>query len=70
MLESLAINPESSELDKAQALRDLVKAVSLLASTEGITEIYMLDGGGGVAELATKHGFEELPYKIYRLKLT
>lgn len=69
MLESLASNPESSELDKAKALKDLVKATGLLASTEGIKEIYFLDGGGGVAELATKHGFEEVNMKVYRMKL-
>lgn len=69
VLESLAVNPEATELEKAQALRDLTKASELLASSEGIREIWFLDGAGGVGEMARSHGFEELPYRVYRLKL-
>lgn len=69
VLESLAANPQAGELDKAQAIRDLTKAAELLASAEGIREIWFLDGAGGVGELAEKNGFELLPYKVFRLKL-
>ena len=69
VLESLAVNPNAGDLEKAQALRDLTKAAELLASSEGIREIWFLDGAGGVGEMARSHGFEELPYKVFRLKL-
>lgn len=69
VLESLAVNPKASELEKAQALRDLTKAAELLANSEGIREVWFLDGAGGVGEMARSHGFEELPYKVFRLKL-
>ena len=69
ILESLAVNPSATPLDSAQAMRDLTKAYTLYASTEGIREIYILDGGGGVDQLAQHHGFEQLNYRLYRMKL-
>jgi hypothetical protein len=70
-MESVAMNPEASDLDKAQALRDMTKAATLLASSHGIREVYFLGGQGGVGEMATRSGhcFEELPYKVFRMKL-
>lgn len=69
MLESVAANPEASLRDRVQAVRDFTKGVELLASAEGIKEIYFLDGGGGLGEMATHHGYELLPFKVYRMKL-
>lgn len=69
VLESYAPKPGLSEEESALALRDLVKGMELLASSLNIREIYFLDGDNGVAGMAVRHGFEELPMKIYRLKL-
>ena len=71
ILETLALNPEASNEDKAQAMRDLVKAATLTASSDGIKEIYFLGTDKHVIDIATKPGvgFEELPWKIYRMKL-
>ena len=69
VLESVASNPAASRLDRAQALRDLVKAAELLASSDGCREIFLPDGAGGVSNLAENHGFRRLSYPVFRLKL-
>lgn len=53
----------------AQAVRDLTKAAELVASSHGIKEMYFLDGKGGIGELAKRHGFEELKYRVLRMRL-
>lgn len=68
-LESLAVNPESPLLDRAQAFRDLVKNSELLASSDGIREIYMLCADENVLNVAEGHGFERVPYPLVRMKL-
>ena len=68
-LESAAHRPGATTGQKAQSFRDFTKAAELLASGEGIREIYFLDGGGGLGEMATHHGYELLPFKVYRMKL-
>jgi hypothetical protein len=67
-LESLAVSPQATDLEKAQAFRDLVKASELVASSHGIKEIYMICGEN-IKELATKHGFEDVPWPVVRMKL-
>lgn len=71
ILETLALNPESSDEEKTQAMRDLVKGATLNASSDGIKEIYFLGTDERVVKIATnpRAGFEELPWKIYRMKL-
>ena len=63
MLESI-----SDSIDPV-AIRDLIKGSELVASANQIREIYFLDGAGGIDGLAKRRGFEELPYKVYRLKV-
>lgn len=69
MLESVAARPEASDEEKAQALRDLVKASQLLASSFGLKEIYFLATDEIVSKMAQNHGFEELPWKVCRMRL-
>ena len=69
MLESVAANPEAPLRDTVQAVRDFTKGAGLLASAEGVKEIFFLDGGNGLGEMATHHGYELLPFKVYRMKL-
>jgi hypothetical protein len=68
MLESVALRPNLERLTSAQALRDLTKAAGLIAHAQGMREVYMLEGAGGLAELAERNGFEGT-WKAYRLKL-
>jgi hypothetical protein len=69
MLESLAVKPGASLLDSAQAFRDLVKAMELLASSFGVKEIYFLCKDENVLKVAEGHGFERVSYPLVRLKL-
>jgi len=68
-VESLALKPELDSLTAAQAARDMMKGIELLASGEGVREIYFIGTDETVLELAGKHGFEVLPWKLLRLKL-
>lgn len=68
-LESLAVNPAASLLEKGQAFRDLVKGSMLLAASDGIREIYMLCEDEDVLKVAVNHGFENVPYPLVRMKL-
>lgn len=78
MLGSFAPKPGIEKSTAAQALRDFTKAALLLASGDGLTEVYFLDGAGGVAEMAKGNHYELLgeeidgkfePYRVYRIKV-
>lgn len=69
MLESLAVRPGVSILDAAQAFRDLVKGMELLASTIGIREMYFICKDENVLKVAEGHGFERIEFPVVRLKL-
>ena len=69
VLESAATRPEASDAEKAQALRDLVKASQLLASSFGLKEIYFLGSDENVVRLAQERGFEKLPWPVMRMCL-
>lgn len=69
-LESVAMNPNPAlNPYRAQALRDLTKGAQLLASTNGIKEIYMFGADEAVINIAQDHGFERIPWPLLRLKL-
>lgn len=70
MLESLAVNPEAGPVDRGRAYRDLVKGVTLVASAEKIRELYFLATDEKVAKMAINHDFEELPWKVCRMRLS
>lgn len=69
MLESIAIKPGLDLLTSAQAVRDMVKGAQLEASGHGIKEIYFLSNVPSTVEFAKNNGFEEMPYKVLRMKL-
>jgi hypothetical protein len=69
MLESVAARPEADDSEKAQALRDLVKASELLASSFNLKEIYFLATDENVSKMAQSHGFELLPWQVCRMRL-
>jgi len=76
MLDSTAQRPGISRLNAAQSFRDFTKAALLMASGEGINEVYAIDLGGGLADMAINHHYKLLgkevdgkfePYRIYRI---
>ena len=69
ILESTAIRPGLSELDSAQALRDLVKAAQLLASQSGIREIFYMGTDSRLNAMAGKHNFILRDWKVLQMKL-
>ena len=69
VMETVGFSKNLSNLDKAAAIRDMVKATELVASSLGIREIYFLGGQDGIGELAMRQGFEKLDVPIYRLKV-
>ena len=69
MMESTANNPEANEGEVAQAFRDCVKAIGLLASAAGMRELYFLATDEATAKMAEKRGFERMPWPALRMKL-
>jgi|SRR5579859_3683048 len=69
ILESTAIRPGLSELDSAQALRDLVKAAQLLASQSGIKEVFYMGTDKRLNAMAGRHNFTLRDWKVLQMKL-
>lgn len=68
-LESLAINPDATPRETAEALKQLTKTVAFLAQSKQIKEIYFLCADDSTADFALRHGFEEMPHRTLRMKL-
>jgi hypothetical protein len=69
MIDSVAIRPGCSETEQAIALKELTQAAVTQAYIEGAGEIYFLGTNETTNEFAKKHAYEELPYRVYRIKL-
>jgi hypothetical protein len=69
MLESSARREGIGDLKSINALRDLIKAAEVVASSHGIKEIYFVATDKELGAVAARNGFEELPWKTYRMKL-
>jgi len=69
LLESLGVNPEATKHEVAVGLNMMVQSLVTIAQTKGIGEIYFLATNEKTNEFAKKHGFESLPWPIYRLKI-
>lgn len=76
MLESLAFNPDSTNADKAMALREMFSIIAWEARNKGIGEIYFLCADEETKRFVKHHGFEamtacteERPMQLFRLKL-
>lgn len=70
VLESLAIRPDASDFQVSVALKELVSVVSVLAAQRQLGEMYFIGTNERTNAFATKNGFTELPWKVYRLKLS
>lgn len=69
MLESLAINPQATRLEIAAAIAELARVSVFMARERGVKEIYFLATNDDTAAYAKRNHFEELPHKVYRLKI-
>lgn len=69
MLESIAPNPDATDLEKAIAMKEIVQAVVFEAFKSGVDEIYFLSSEPLAAEFASQHGFEKLDFPVYRLNI-
>ena len=68
-LESLAVRPGATNGERASAIRALFQDAINEAIQNGIGEIWYQASEDTLPEFAKKAGFEEVPYKIYRLKI-
>jgi len=69
MLESLAPRPGLSPVQVASSLKELTKNAITFASTKGAGEVYFLGSDEDTETFATNKIFEQLPFKIFRVKL-
>jgi hypothetical protein len=69
MLDALAINPESDPLSVALALKELTQDAVSTAFNEGRGEVYFFCHDDRTIEFAQKHAYEEMKFKVYRIKL-
>lgn len=69
MMESIASRPGASKAEIAAALKELTQQCVTQAHISGAGEIYFLGSEEGTDHMATNQIFEELPYKVYRVKL-
>lgn len=69
MLESLGIAEGASESDVALSLRELIQVVRWEAKKDGEGELYFGCKEPRTIKFAEAHGFEEVPFKVYRMKL-
>ena len=69
MLETLAPRPGATKEQVALAMKELTQNAITTAHVLGAGEIYYLGSDDGTDALATNHIFEELPYKVFRVKI-
>jgi hypothetical protein len=69
MLESLAMRPGSTKLQAAAAMKELTQNAVTQAAGIGVGEIYFLGSDDSTDEFAKNHIFEELPFRVFRVKL-
>jgi len=69
MMESLAPKPGITPIEEGLALREITKAVALLASQMQIRESYFLCKDERVVKFASAHGYEVLPWTTMRMRL-
>lgn len=69
MLESLAIKPDAAPERVSLALKELIQQAITQAHIQGAGEIYFLGSSDETNKFAANQLFEELPYKVYRVKL-
>jgi hypothetical protein len=69
ILESLGLNPEASPGEVASGLRALMQVIAFEAKCRGMGELYFGCKDEKTIAFAEHHGFEEVPFRMFRLKL-
>jgi hypothetical protein len=69
MLESLAPRPGATKQQIASAMKELTQNAITQASILDAGEVYYLGSDADTDEFSTSHIFQELPYKVFRVKL-
>lgn len=70
MLETIAFNPEATELEKVSAMKELIQFVVAQCHLRGVSEIYFLGSDKSTNEFAQNHIFERVDYPVYRVKIS
>lgn len=69
-METIAFNPDSTNLEKAIAMAEFVKFLVSQCYIKGVPEVYFLGTDDMTDKFALDHVFEPLPYKLYRVKVS
>jgi hypothetical protein len=71
VLESLAPDPQATPEQLALSLKKITQSIEESALRVGIKEIIAMTGPDdeGLENLAERHGWEELPYRVWRKKI-
>lgn len=69
VMDSLATRPGASKSEIAAALKELTQQFVTQAHIRGAGEILFLGTEEGTDKMAQNQLFEELPYKVYRLRI-
>lgn len=69
MLESLAPRPGATKEQVALSMKELTQNAVTMAHSMGAGEIYFLGTEDGTNTMAENQIFEELPYKVFRVKI-
>lgn len=68
-MEALAINPDAEPTEVAVALKEVVHFLVSQCHIRGINEIYFMCADDSTAEFAKRQAFEEIPHRLFRLKI-
>ena len=68
-LDALAIRPGLEPRRVAMALKELTQAMVTQANIKGSGELYFLCKDEATCAFAESHGYKELPYRMFRMKL-
>lgn len=68
-VEAIGLNPDVSKSKATLALDALLQFLVTQAHATGTAEIYFYSDEPSLQNIAEKSGFEEVPYKLYRLKV-
>lgn len=68
-MEAISFKPDSSDFEKALAMKELTHALITYCHAKGSGEIYFVGTNEGTNKFAASQAFEEMPFKVYRVKL-
>lgn len=68
-LESLAVNPDTTNGEKAIAMVELIRTAVYEASLQGVKEIYFVATNPDTAHFAERRKLERIQHPVYRIKV-